>query len=397
MQRTADVVIIGAGVNGASLAYHLAQAGISKVVILEKQVAAAGATGLSSGLVRMHYANEIEARLALSSFQYFRNWGEVVGGDCGFVETGFVRTVGPQNTEKLRANVAMLQRIGVETRLVAGAELSALLPTMRLDDVALAAYEPHSGYADPTATTLSLLDAARRRGVVLEQGVTVQGFAARGGRITVVQTSAGSIEAGVVVCAAGGWTMKLLEPLGLHFPVWNVRHQVVILQRPPEIWQEHMTFIDGALDAYYRPDSPGLTLVGGGAMQPGIDPDTYEQTVDDSFVEEVAEKISYRMPAMASATYRRGWSGVFAVSADLHPLIGPVPGYENGYAIFGCNGTGFKTAPAVGKAVAEQILGVREPEIDISALRPSRYLEQASIRDPYGYSDRPQEHTEPPQ
>ncbi len=103
------------------------------------------------------------------------------------------------------------------------------------------------------------------------------------------------------------------------------------------------------------------------------------------------------MPVMEDAAYVRGWAGVFAVSADLHPLIGPLPGYENLYAIFGCNGTGFKVAPAVGKAVAEQIMGVSTPEISLAALRPARYCEQDLIVDPYGYSDRPQEHTEPPQ
>ncbi len=397
MRETADVVVIGAGVNGASLAYHLAMSGVRKVLVLEKQVAASGATGLSSGLVRMHYVNEIEARLALSSYTYFRNWDEMIGGECGFRETGFIRTVALKNTEKLRANVAMLQRIGVETYLITPGELHDLAPNVWAEDILLAAYEPHSGYADPAATTLSLLDAARRHGVQLRQQAEVQGFVTQGARIVGVKTSAGEIEAGTVACATGGWTMALLAKLGSRFPVWNVRHQVAILQRPREAQADHMTYIDGVLDVYYRPDSPGLTLVGGGAMQPGVDPDRFNQNADDSFVEEIAEKVSRRMPTLENATYVRGWSGIFAVSADLHPLLGPVPGYENLFAIFGCNGTGFKTAPAVGKALAEEIVGGREPEIPITSLRPARYFEQAAIHDTYGYSDRPQEHTEPPQ
>jgi sarcosine oxidase subunit beta len=395
MHESADVVIIGAGVNGASVAYHLAQAGVRHVVVLEKSVIAAGATGLSSGLVRMHYSNEIEARLALSSLQYFHNWSEMIGGDCGFVETGFIRTVAPHNTEKLRANVAMLQRIGVDTQLVTADELREISPAMRTDDITLAAYEPHSGYADPTAAALSLLTAARQFGVSLRQNVDILGFTLQGEHITGVRTNKGDIEAGAVVVAAGGWTMKLLAELGLNFPVWNIRHQVIMLQRPPEL-ETHMTYIDGVLDAYYRPDSPGLTLVGSGPMETGVAPDDFAHHADDSFVESVAEKISYRMPAMENATYVQGWAGVFAVSADLHPLIGPIPRYANLYAIFGCNGTGFKVAPAVGKAIAEQILGTGTPEIDITSLRPARYLEGEMIVDPYGYADRPQEHTEPP-
>ncbi len=395
MHETSDIVIIGAGVNGTSLAYHLALVGVRRIVVLEKQVVAAGATGLSSGLVRMHYTNEVEARLALSSYSYFTNWADIVGGDCGFVETGFIRTVAPQNTEKLCANVAMLQRIGVDTRLISPDELRELTPGIATGDLLLAAYEPHSGYADPTATALSLLNAARRKGVVLQQGVQVLGFVRHGTQVVGVQTTMGVIEAGVVICAAGGWTMHLLEELGLHFPVWNVRHQVAMLQRPPE-QQTHMTCIDGVLDAYYRPDSPGLTLVGSGPMETIADPDSFEHNTDASFVEAVAEKISSRMPAMEEASIVRGWAGSFAVSADLHPLIGPLPGFDNLYAIFGCNGTGFKVAPAVGKALAEQIMGVSEPEICITSLRPARYFEHATIADRYTYSDRPQDHTEPP-
>jgi sarcosine oxidase, subunit beta len=397
MHETADVVVIGAGVNGASLAYHLAMSGVRKVLILEKQVAATGATGLSSGLVRMHYANEVEARLALNSYAYFRNWADMIGGECGFRETGFIRTVAHKNTEKLRANVAMLQRIGVETYLITPDELHDLAPQIWAEDILLAAYEPHSGYADPTATTLSLLDAARQHGVQLLQHIEAQGFITQGERVLGVQTSEGVIEAGTIVCATGAWTMALLTQLGLKFPVWNVRQQVAILRRPVEAQADHMTYIDGVLDVYYRPDSPGLTLVGGGAMEPGVDPDRFERNIDASFVEKIAEKVSRRMPAMENATYIRGWSGIFNVSEDLHPLLGPVPGYENLYAIFGCNGTGFKIAPAVGKALAEQIIGVREQEIPIISLRPARYFEQAAIHDTFGYSDRSQEHTEPPQ
>lgn len=397
MHETADVVVIGAGVNGASLAYHLAISGVRNVLVLEKQVAATGATGHSSGLVRMHYANEVEARLALSSYAYFRNWADMIGGECGFRETGFIRTVAHWNTEKLRANVAMLQRIGVETRLITPTELHDLAPHIWAEDILLAAYEPHSGYADPTATTMSFLDSARQRGVQLHQHIEVQGFITRGERVLGVQTSEGVIEAGTIVCATGAWTMALLTKLGLKFPVWNVRQQVAILQRPTEAQADHMTFIDGLFDVYYRPDSPGLTLVGGGAMEPGVDPDQFERNIDASFVEKIAEKVSRRMPAMENAAYIRGWSGIFNISEDLHPLLGLVPGYENLYAIFGCNGTGFKIAPAVGKALAEQIIGIQNPENSITSLRPARYFEQAAIHDTYGYSDRSQEHTEPPQ
>src|SRR5258708_11049395 len=201
--------------------------GVRKVLVLEKKMTASGATGLSSGLVRMHYVNEIEARLALSSYRYFRNWADMIGGECGFRETGFIRTVAPKNTEKLRANVAMLQRIGVETYLVTPGELHELAPNVWAEDMLLAAYEPHSGYADPSATTLALLDAARRLGVQLRKQAEVLEFVTQGERVVGVKTSEGDIEAGTVVCAPRGGGEACLSQVGLVCTRREVRVQAV--------------------------------------------------------------------------------------------------------------------------------------------------------------------------
>src|SRR5260370_4202309 len=208
---------MGGGVNGASFGFRLTRMGMRKVIVLEKRGAASGATGLWSGLVRMHYAKEVEARRALSSFVYISNWSDRVGGECGFTKTGFIRTVAPKNNAKLRANVAMLQGIGVDTRLITPAELRELAPTIWSEDLELAAYEPHSGYADPTATTLSLLHAARQRGAELRQQVEALGFVMEGERVTGVRTREGLIKAETVVCAVVGWAMapfaQLRRPL----------------------------------------------------------------------------------------------------------------------------------------------------------------------------------------
>src|SRR5512146_2350074 len=144
MTTTADAIIIGAGVQGASLAFHLAQRGL-KPLVLEKAFVAAGATGRSSGLVRMHYDVRQDTQLAWLSFQYFRNWKQMVGGDCGFTRTGFVQLVAPSDTEILKANVAMHQQVGVPVLLIDAADLQRLAPSFAAEDVALAAYEPESG------------------------------------------------------------------------------------------------------------------------------------------------------------------------------------------------------------------------------------------------------------
>jgi len=162
MAKTCDAIIIGAGIAGASLAFHLARRGL-KPVVLERRFLAAGATGRSSGLVRMHYDLEAESRLAWASFHYFRNWKEVVGGECGFTRTGFLQIVAPAYTAKLRANVTMHQRLGIPSLLVTPDDVKRLAPEFATDDFEMAAYEPESGYADPVSTAQSFLTAARER------------------------------------------------------------------------------------------------------------------------------------------------------------------------------------------------------------------------------------------
>src|SRR5512143_996076 len=156
MSNTADVIIIGAGVHGASLAFHLARRGV-KAVVLEKKFVAAGATGRSSGLVRMHYDVRQDTELAWVSFQYFRNWKEMVGGECGFTRTGFVQLVSPPDTKVLKANVAQHQQLGIPVLLIDAGDLKRLAPAFAADDVELAAYEPESGYAMPSDTASALL------------------------------------------------------------------------------------------------------------------------------------------------------------------------------------------------------------------------------------------------
>ena len=164
MKSTADVVVIGGGTNGTSTAFHLTLLGVRNVVLLERRQLAAGATGKSGALVRMHYTNETESRMALESLKVFRNFGEVVGGDCGFEGVGFVQLVGPQYAAALARNVARQQRLGIATKLITPAEVREILPGCEIADVGAAAWEADSGFADPAATAFAFAEAARNRG-----------------------------------------------------------------------------------------------------------------------------------------------------------------------------------------------------------------------------------------
>src|SRR5207249_10854296 len=214
MSQTADVVVVGGGVNGASIAYALAARGVN-VVLLEKGALASGASGRSSALVRMHYTNEWDARLAWASFPMFRNWTELMGGPTVFTHTGFVNVVAPQFAEHLRLNVEMLKGIGVNTTAITGAELRELQPVTNVDDIGAAAYEPESGYANPAETVEGFRRRATALGARVLQWTAVTRVIRQESRVTGVDTSAGRIGAGCVIVAAGAWSTRLCRELGL--------------------------------------------------------------------------------------------------------------------------------------------------------------------------------------
>jgi glycine/D-amino acid oxidase-like deaminating enzyme len=373
MSNTADVIIIGAGVQGASLAFHLARRGV-RVIVLEKSFVAAGATGRSSGLVRMHYDVRQDAELAWQSFRYFRNWHEMVSGNCGFTRTGFVQLVCPGDEETLKANVAMHQDIGIPVILVTADDLKRLAPSFATDDVQLAAYEPESGYAMPGDTAGSFLVAARGDGARLVQGCEVTGLTVFGGRVTGVQTSQGEFSAPVVVNAAGAWAGKLNQMAGLDLPYDTWRHDTMFVLRPHAIGPSHPTVIDFANEMYFRPEG-GLTLVGLEDGNPlGESPESDTNRSKPGFVERGIERLCRRVPAMQDGAVHSSHGGYDGITPDQHPMLGAA-GSDGFYLDCGFSGTGFKTAPAVGLCMSELMLDGKSKTVDISIYNPHRFDE----------------------
>src|SRR6266404_1950813 len=218
MTQTADVVVIGGGVNGVSIAYALAGRGV-RVVLCEKGALASGASGRSSALVRMHYTNETDARLAFASFPIFRHWTELMGGGPSvFTHTGFVNVVAPPYAAHLRRNVEMLRRIGINTVALSPGELRGLEPHANVDDIGAAAYEPESGYANPADTVEGLRRRATELGARVLQWTAVTRVIRQESRVTGVETSAGRIDAGSIIVAAGAWSRRLCTEFGLDLP-----------------------------------------------------------------------------------------------------------------------------------------------------------------------------------
>ena len=259
MNNTADVIIIGGGIHGASLAFHLGQRGL-KTLVLEKNVLASGATGRSSGMVRMHYDLEPESRLAWKSFEYFRNWAEKVGGDCGFTRTGFIQLVLEKDEDALRGNVVMHQKIGIPSLLVTADDVKRLAPHFRTDDFNIAAYEPESGYADPNAAATSLMDAAKRLGARLVQDCVVRDIQLASGKVTGVSTSQGHFSAPIVVNAAGAWAKEVATMAGIELPITTWRHDVMYVRNPQQIPEFYPAVIDNIHSMYFRSETGGADI-----------------------------------------------------------------------------------------------------------------------------------------
>lgn len=381
MSHTTDVIVIGGGVQGASLAFHLAQRGV-KVTVLEKQFVGAGATGRSSGLVRMHYDTEVDSRLAWESFQYFRDWKERVGGECGFTRTGFIQIVGVEQREALKANVAMHQRIGIPALVITADDVKRLAPAFATDDFELAAYEPESGYAMPSDTASALMTAARTQGARLVQGYAVTGITVTSGKVTGVETAQGDYSAPIVVNAAGAWAGQINKLVGLELPLDTWRHDTMFVVRPAEIGPSHPTVIDFPKEMYFRPEG-GLTLVGLEDGNPlGESPDGDTDHAQPGFVERAIDRICLRVPALEQGGLHSAHGGYDGITPDQHPILGAA-GPDGFYLDCGHSGTGFKTAPAIGLCLAELILDGASRTVDITPLAPDRFAAGKMIKGNY--------------
>jgi glycine/D-amino acid oxidase-like deaminating enzyme len=340
----------------------------------------------SGALVRMHYTFAPEAELALKSLHCFRNWNELVGGRCGFVETGFAVVVDERNAKRLRANVAMLRRVGVDTEVATAAELHKLEPSVFVEDIALAAVEPRSGYADPVATTESLASAAQHCGAQFLTNTPVARIDCRSGRATGVTDRNGRThEADVVCVVAGPWTDTLLAPLGMKIGIKSDRAQIAFFRRPPQL--KHYIYIDTIAGSYFRPHDDDLTLVGLGdwKTEAEANPDDFREANDDDFVAAVRARLATRIPAMADAPYARGHAGIYDVSPDSRAVMGHLPGIDRLFVAAGFSGTGFKTAPAVGASMAELILNGASTTVDLTPFGFERIVNGKLIESPNEY------------
>jgi sarcosine oxidase subunit beta len=382
---SADVVVIGGGVNGASTAFHLTLLGVRRVVLLERGPLAAGASGKSGALVRMHYTNEAESRLAWESLKVFRDFRAIVGGECGFEPVGFIQIVGRGYEQALAQNVAVQQRLGVETRAVGLEDLARVLPGCHLDDVGAAAWEPGSGFADPVATTHAFAEAARRRGAQIRTHCPVRRIIVDRGRVAGVETAEAAIAAPVVVLVAGAWANGLLAALGPGYGLEPHRVQVSIFRWPAGFAHRHPAVIDAIHRAWFRPEGANTTLIGVELGVGHADPDRYDEGVDPGYVARCRQALAARLPVFGDAVMRGGWAGMIMMSPDGRPIIDQIPSVTGLWAMLGDSGTSFKTAPAIGRCLAEWIVEGSPRTADLGPFRSTRFAEGRPWVDEHHY------------
>lgn len=386
MPDAADVVIIGGGVIGASIAFNLAERGVRDVVIVEKSFLASGATGKSSACIRQHYSTPETCRMVLESLRFFERFEERTGGrPASFTRVGYLLGVDDVLRGAMERSVALQQSVGIDVKLITPEEIFEIEPRVRVDDFTAGCYEPDAGYADPSQTTQGFAGAARDAGVRVLEGAEVTRVVTAGGRVAGVETTRGNIAARAVVNAGGLWSDRIATMVGVALPITVCRHKINFFTRPAEASSPHPLVYDFVKNIYTRPETGGLTLVGPleSEVHDRVDPDRYNEGVTFEETADAMGRAMHRFPVMEHGEVAKGYAGCFDVTPDWHPILDAV-GPDGFYVAAGFSGHGFKLSPAVGRMVAALVMDGKKPGDDVDAFRLSRFAENRPIRGTYG-------------
>lgn len=391
MSDTADVVIVGGGIEGAAAAWALAQRGVTDVLVVERDTVGSGMTGKSSGIVRCHYGVSSLAAMAANGLEVFEAAEEIFGHDIGFHQNGYVVGVGEPNVDSLRKSLAAQRAVGVDTEEIDAAEVARLWPYADLEPFAAFGFEPRGGFGDGYRTAQAFATSARAKGVRIRQGTAMTDLSISGGRVTGVRLSDGTeASTGNVVVATGVWTRDLLAQQGIDVPIRVVREQIVMIS--PGIDRDAVAklpvFSDLVSLQYIRPEPSGEVLFGNSDLShvQEADPDAYLNRATDDFVDVTIDRVGTRFPGFADASIISSYAGCYDVTPDWNPVISRTD-VEGLVVAAGFSGHGFKIAPAVGTLIADLVVDGRsaDPRIPETDFRLSRFGEGDLLRTPYPY------------
>jgi len=379
LPRQAQIVIIGGGVMGASTAYHLALKGCQDVLLLEREsFFGQGATGKCAGGIRYQFSTEINVRLSQISLPMLQRFEDEVGQPIDLRWPGYLFLLtNERDVARFRHNVAMQRRLGVDTEWLDRDAVRQLAPQLDTSDVIAGTFHAGDGLADPNGVVAGYIAAARRLGVTALVDTDVTGISLLGDRLSQVHTSQGSVSCQVVVNAAGPYSAVVSDFAGVPLPVTPVRRQMLTTTPMAEIPADFPFVIDFAQSLYFHREGEGLlTGMSNPEQEPGFD-----ERVDEAWELVHMEAAIKRLPALARAGRLSGWAGLYEVTPDAHPIIGPVPGVEGYYVVTGFSGHGFMHGPVAGLLMAEMILDGQTSTLDISSLDYGRFAEGRYIRE----------------
>lgn len=374
LPKTADVVIIGGGVNGLSTAYHLAERGCTDIIVLEKEEAlATQATGLSAGGIRQQFSTAVNIQMAKHSVHVLEHFEEITGQDPSFRQVGYLFLLSqPENEQLFRRSVELQHELGVPTEWLTPKDTAARWPFVAVDDLLGATYNQADGYADPYAVANGFGAAARRLGARIFLRTEVQDIIVEHGAARGVSTSEGTVSTAAVVNTSGPWAHQIGKMAGVDLPSHPYRRQIFITAPFDKIPHDAPMTIDFAYNWYFRPEGQGL-LTG---MSDLTEPSSFNMTVDWNFMVQVIEHGIRRAPVFADAQVIRGWAGLYTVTPDDQPVMGTIRGLDGFYCAVGFSGHGFMLSPATGLTLAECILDGRPVTFDISEFSLERFSGQ---------------------
>jgi sarcosine oxidase subunit beta len=379
LPTTADVVIIGGGVMGASTAFHLARRGCKNLVLLEKApFLGAEATGKCAGGIRYQFSTEINVRLSLLSLPMLERFEEELGQAIDLRWPGYLFLLdNAADLAVFRSNVALQNRLGIPSRILAPAEVAARVPLLNLEGIVAGAWHERDGLADPNGVVQGYAMAARRLGAQIFLETEATGICVESGRVAAVETPAGMIATRAVVNAAGPWAGKVAALAGLDLPIVPLRRQIVVTT-PLKGVPEDFPFVLGfSRSLYFHREGKGILT---GQSNPNETPG-FDQSIDHAWTEQHLERAMWRFPLLERAGLLREWAGLYEVTPDAHPVIDGLADPAGLYIVAGFSGHGFMHGPIAGLLVAEMILDGEARSLDVHQLRLSRFAEGDLVRE----------------
>ena len=378
LPTTADIVIIGGGVMGASAAYHLAKRGAKNIVLLEKEeFFGTGATGRCAGGVRYQFSTEINVKLSQESLPMIEHFKEETGQDVSYVQCGYLLiATNEKDAATFKHNVELQNRLGVPTQLLSGDDVRARLPQMKFDDAIAGTFNQKDGIVDPNGIVMGYILAAQKMGVQAVTDAEVTGITVSGGEVRAVQTSLGEVQTRTILNAAGPWAGLIGQMAGVSLPIVPLRRQMFTTNPLPEVPADFPFVIDFAKSLYFHREGEGLLIgMSNQNEKPGFD-----QNVDEDFELVNLEAAIERMPLVEKASRASHWAGLYEVTPDAHPIYGGTD--VKGFTVCtGFSGHGFMHGPVSGKLMSEYILDGSYSTLDVSMLDLKRFEEGRLIKE----------------